>query len=115
MIAQAARAALERLSEDRERLVRASAAAALGDVTRSYFERGLVLAGSADLAGADVEFRKAAESTAVDISAFASFNRGVLAALAGDMLRAETHYPGCIGICTASRRPPGRTEPRMHL
>jgi hypothetical protein len=92
MIAQAARAALERLSEDRERLVRASAAAALGDVTRSYFERGLVLAGSADLAGADVEFRKAAESTAMDISALASFNRGVLAALAGDMLRAETHY-----------------------
>ena len=78
-VAKAAQLALERLSADRERLVRASALAALGDLALSDFERGLVFANSGDPAGADAEFQKVAESAAVELIPLAHFNRGILA------------------------------------
>jgi tetratricopeptide (TPR) repeat protein len=92
VLAQSAKAALEKLTKDQERLVRASAQAALGDVARSHFERGLVLADSGDLAGADGEFQEVIESATTDLHAFAHFNRGVLAAAAGDTQKATVHY-----------------------
>ena len=105
-IAQSAQAALERLAKDRERLVRASAQAALGDVARSHFERGLVLAGSGDPAGADAEFKEVTESATADLSAFACFNRGVLAAASGDMVDAAENYRAAVesGQPTAAAR-----------
>jgi Caspase domain len=95
-LAQAARASLERLSIDRERLVRASALAALGDVTRSHFERGLVLASSGDIEGADAEFQKVTESSMTELSGFAHFNRGILATAVKKAEDAARHYTAAI-------------------
>lgn len=96
VVAQAAQAALQRLTADRERLVRASARAALGDVILSHFERGLVLASSGDLMGADSEFEKVTDSSATQLSAFAYFNRGVLAAAVDRMDDAERYYTAAL-------------------
>ena len=96
VMAQAARAALEQLSSDHERLVRASALASLGQVTISNYERGLVLAGAGDLLGADAEFQRVIESGSADIASCAHFNRGVLAASRKDTEAAISHYTAAI-------------------
>jgi tetratricopeptide (TPR) repeat protein len=93
-ISKAARNALEKLSVDRERMVRASAMEALGDVAKSHYERGLVLADNGDLVGAAAEFDTVISSsnTTPKLAADAYFNRGVLAAAAGDGDVAEAKY-----------------------
>ena len=96
-IAHAAQAALERLADDRERLVQASAEAALGDVTKSHFERGLVFASVGDHVGAEAEFRKVApDSSATKLGGFAYFNLATLASCVNNLDEAMQHYTAAL-------------------
>jgi uncharacterized caspase-like protein len=78
IIAQAAQSALDRLSSDRERLVRASALEALGNAAQAHFERGLVLGQSNDRHGSIREFRKVVDADTGSLADKAHFNLGVL-------------------------------------
>jgi tetratricopeptide (TPR) repeat protein len=112
-MARQAQAALERLTGDHERLVRASAAAALGDVTRASYERGVVLADLGDYVGADAEFEKVIDASppAPELSALAHFNRAAIAERAGDGSAAAVEYEHAL----ASDTPLARSRAALNL
>jgi tetratricopeptide (TPR) repeat protein len=91
-MAVAATKALEQLAADQDRLVRASAMAALGDVAQSHYERALVLHGQGDIAGATVELQEVLKSGHMGLAPLAAFNLGLINARAGRADEAERYY-----------------------
>jgi uncharacterized caspase-like protein len=91
-MATAATKALEQLTADQDRLVRASAMAALGDVTQSHYERGLVLDRQGDVEGALLEFKEVLTSEQTNLGPLAAFNLGVLSNRVGRIDEAERYY-----------------------
>jgi len=91
-IAKAAKDALEKLTADRDLLVRAAAMEAREDVDRARFARASVLVSNGDISSGLSEFERTFSSTSSRVAAIAQFNVAVLNARLGHHGEAERLY-----------------------